>query len=91
MYRGVRNGISGPSSIYPARGNICCRPYLNVVGDNRDVAEVQRGVDLVHDVEWRGLVVVQREDERQRAQGLAWYRGEMLPTSRVSPTGEFVV
>ena len=46
------------------------RAHLDVVGDDGDVLEVERRVDLVHDVERRRLVVMQREDERQRAQRL---------------------
>ena len=43
---------------------------LDVVGHDGDVLEVQGGVDLVHDVEWGGFVVVESKYERQRGQGL---------------------
>ena len=46
------------------------RALLDVVADDRDVAEVERGVDLVHHVQRRRLVVVEREDEREAAQRL---------------------
>ena len=44
--------------------------YLDVIGDDRDVLEVQSCINLVHDVEGRGLVVVEGEDQRQGAQCL---------------------
>jgi len=55
--------------------------HLDVVGDDGDVAEVQRGVDLVHDVQRRGFVVVKGENQRQRAQRLLAARqiGNLLP------------
>ena len=37
------------------------RALPDVVADDGDVLEVERGVDLVHDVQRRGLVVVQRK------------------------------
>ena len=51
------------------------RSLLDVVADDAHVAEVERGVDLVHDVQRRGLVVVQREHERERGEGLLAARG----------------
>lgn len=44
--------------------------HVDVAGHDGHVLEVQRGVDLVHEVERRGLVVVQREHQRQRAERL---------------------
>ena len=41
-------------------------PFLDVVTHDGDILKVQRRVDLVHDVERRGLVVVKRKDERER-------------------------
>eukprot|EP00964_Phaeocystis_antarctica_P083806 scaffold52749_cov71-Phaeocystis_antarctica.AAC.2 len=54
------------------------------------VAEVERGVDLVHDVQRRRLVVVQREDERERGEGLLAARevGDMLPRLLGRPHAE---
>lgn len=46
------------------------RTVLDVVRDDGDVAEVKSGVDLVHEVQRSGLVNMQCEDERQRAQSL---------------------
>lgn len=56
-------------------------PYLDVVGDDGDVLEVKGGVDLVHDVQRRGLVVVQREDQGQGRERLlaAGQVGDVLP------------
>jgi len=45
-------------------------PLLDIVGHDGDVLEVEGGVDLVHDVEWGGFVVVEGEDESQGGQGL---------------------
>jgi hypothetical protein len=55
--------------------------HLDVVGDNGHVLEVERGVDLVHHVQRRGLVVVQRKDQRERREGLlaAGQVGNVLP------------
>lgn len=46
------------------------RTHVDVRGHDGDVLEVQRGVDLVHEVERRGLVVVQGEHQCQRAERL---------------------
>lgn len=46
------------------------RTHVDVTGDDGDILEVQRGVDLVHEVERRGLVVVQREHQCQGAERL---------------------
>ena len=56
-------------------------PLLDVVGHYGHVLEVQGGVDLVHDVEWGGLVVVEGEDESQGGQGLLATRqvADVLP------------
>ena len=35
-----------------------------------DIFEVERGIDLVHDVKGRGFVMMQREDERERGERL---------------------
>ena len=55
--------------------------FLDVVGHDGDVLEVEGGVDLVHDVEWGGLVVVEGEDESQGGQGLLATRqvADVLP------------
>jgi len=45
------------------------RALLDVAGDDADIAKVERGIDFIHDVQWRGLVVVQREHEGKRGQG----------------------
>ena len=55
----VPNWISCSSSTYEIPGF----PYLNIMTDDGDVLEVQGGVNLVHDVERRRLVVMQGEDE----------------------------
>ena len=54
---------------------------LDVVGHDGDVLEVQGGVDLVHDVEWGGFVVVEGKDESQGGQGLLATRqvADVLP------------
>ena len=44
--------------------------HINVTGHDGDVLEIQSGVDLVHEVERRGFVVVQREHQSQGAEGL---------------------
>lgn len=44
--------------------------HVDVEGHDGHVLEVERGVDLVHEVERRGFEVVQREDQRQRAERL---------------------
>lgn len=44
--------------------------HVDVTSHNGDVFEVQRSVDLVHEVERRGLVVVQSEHQSQGAEGL---------------------
>ena len=56
-------------------------PLLDIVGHDGDVLEVEGGVDLVHDVEWGGLVVVEGEDESQGGQGLLATRqvADVLP------------
>lgn len=58
----------------PTPNNLAAAPagrtHVDVAGDDGDVLEVQRGVDLVHEVEWRGLVVVQGEHQRQGAERL---------------------
>ena len=46
------------------------RAILDIVRDDRDIAEVQGSIDLVHEVQRSGFVDVQREDERERAQSL---------------------
>lgn len=46
------------------------RPILDIIRDDRHVPEIQRGVDLVHEVQRRRLVRVEREHERERAQRL---------------------
>ena len=43
---------------------------LDVVGHDWDVLEIQGGVDLIHDVERGGLVVVEGEHQGQWGQGL---------------------
>lgn len=55
--------------------------HLDVVGDNRDIFKVQRGVNLVHHVERRRLKVVEGENQRQRAEGLLSAReiGDVFP------------
>ena len=45
-------------------------PLLDVVGHNRDVLELEGRVNLVHDVEGRGLVVMEREHQGEGGQGL---------------------
>ena len=56
-------------------------PLLDIVGHDGDVLEVEGGVDLVHDVEWGGFVVVEGEDESQGGQGLLATRqvADVLP------------
>lgn len=49
---------------------LAARTHVDVAGNDGDVLEVQRGIDLVHEVERRGLVVVQREHQRQGAERL---------------------
>lgn len=44
--------------------------YVYVAGHDGDVLEVEGRVDLVHEVERRGLEVVQGEHQRQRAERL---------------------
>ena len=46
------------------------RPILDIVRNDGHVPEIQRGVDLVHEVQRRRLVRVEREHERERAQRL---------------------
>ena len=46
------------------------RAVLDVVGDDGHVPEVERGVDLVHEVQRRGLVDVQGKDQCKRAERL---------------------
>ena len=46
------------------------RTHLDVVCDDGNVSEVEGGIDLVHDVQRRGLVVMQRKHQRQRAERL---------------------
>ena len=55
--------------------------HLNVVCDDGHVFEVQSSVNLVHEVERRGLVVVQGEHQSQRAQCLlsSGQVGNILP------------
>ncbi|KAI6756206.1 hypothetical protein HG530_011942 [Fusarium avenaceum] len=69
---------------------------LDVVGNDRDlrtirvsqgeggtyVSEIQRGIDLVHDIQRSRLVVVQGENESQTAQRLFTTRkvADVLPT-----------
>jgi hypothetical protein len=57
------------------------KTHLDVVGDDRDILKVQRGVNLVHHVERRRLEVVEGEDQRQRAEGLLSTReiGNVFP------------
>ena len=44
--------------------------HINVTGHDGDVLEIERSIDLVHEVEGGGFVVVQSEHQRQRAEGL---------------------
>eukprot|EP00962_Isochrysis_galbana_P023267 scaffold7006_cov108-Isochrysis_galbana.AAC.8 len=57
------------------------RALLDVVAHDGDVAEVERRVDLIHHVERRRLVVVERKDERERRERLLASRevGDVLP------------
>ena len=50
--------------------------------DDGHIFKVQRGVNLVHDVEGRGFVMMQGEDERERRQRLfpAAEIGDLLPS-----------
>eukprot|EP00428_Durinskia_dybowskii_P065473 CAMPEP_0170384264 /NCGR_PEP_ID=MMETSP0117_2-20130122/15907_1 /TAXON_ID=400756 /ORGANISM="Durinskia baltica, Strain CSIRO CS-38" /LENGTH=213 /DNA_ID=CAMNT_0010640005 /DNA_START=219 /DNA_END=860 /DNA_ORIENTATION=- len=41
------------------------RSLFDVVCDDGDVPEVQSGIDLIHEVQWCGLVVVQCKDQRK--------------------------
>jgi len=54
---------------------------LYVVGNNGDVLEVECSVNLVHDVEWSRLVVMQCKHQRQWTQSLLTTRqvGDVLP------------
>ncbi len=51
-------------------GTIERSTYPNVTGYDGHISEVQRSVDLVHDVEGAGAVVVKTEYECQRRQSL---------------------
>jgi hypothetical protein len=44
---------------------------LNVIRHNRDILEIQSGVDFVHKVQRRGLEDVQCEYKSQRGQSLS--------------------
>lgn len=44
--------------------------YVYVAGHDGDVLEVEGSVDLVHEVERRGLEVMQCKHQRQRAERL---------------------
>lgn len=44
--------------------------HLDVVGHDGHVLEVQGGVNLVHHIEGRGLVVVQGKDQGEGGEGL---------------------
>ena len=65
-------------------------PLLDIVGHDGDVLEVEGGVDLVHDVERRRLVVVEGEDEGERAERLlaAAEVGDALPRFLGRPHAE---
>jgi hypothetical protein len=66
------------------------KTHLDVVGDDGHVLEVEGRVDLVHDVEGRGLVVVEREDERERRERLLSARQvrDVLPALLGGPDAE---
>ena len=55
--------------------------FLDVVGHDGDVLEVQGSVDLVHHVERGGLVVVESKDQGQRRESFlaAWQVGNVFP------------
>ncbi len=44
--------------------------FFDILGDNGYVLEIKRCVNLIHDIQWRRLVVVQREYKSERRQGL---------------------
>lgn len=44
--------------------------HVDVTSDNGDIFEVQSSIDLVHEVERRGFVVVQSKHQSQGAEGL---------------------
>lgn len=44
------------------------RALLNVVGHDRNILEVQCGVNFVHDEQWCRLEVMEGKDQRQRQQ-----------------------
>ena len=46
------------------------RPVFDIVGNDRNISEIQRSVDFVHEVEWCRLEDMKRENQRQRAQSL---------------------
>lgn len=46
------------------------KTHIDVAGHNGHVLEIQSGVYLIHEVQGRGLKVVQRKDQSQRAQSL---------------------
>lgn len=67
--QGDDNELSVPCSLF------------DVVAHYRNVFEVESGIDLVHDVEWRGLVVVESKNQRERRKSFLASRkiGDVLP------------
>ena len=63
----LRTNQSTPTLVVRVIGDYT---HLDVVCHDGDVSEVEGGVDLIHDVQRSGLVVVQREHQRQRAESL---------------------
>lgn len=45
-------------------------PYLNVISNYGDIFEIQGSINLIHDIEGCGFVVMESKDQGQGAEGL---------------------
>lgn len=46
-------------------GVLC--PLLDIARHDRHIPEVQRRIDLVHHIKWRGLIMMERKHQSQTA------------------------